>query len=63
MVAVIAIVAVGLAALAVLALIVGLFDAARAQQWRSVARDRRTAWEQRRHEEHMAPARGRFPRH
>ena len=46
-VTVITIIGLGLAALAVLALAVGLFDAAQAGRLRSVARERRAAWEQR----------------
>jgi hypothetical protein len=53
----IAVVGLGLAALAVLALAVGLFDAAQAGRRREIARDRREAWEQRRREERLAPAR------
>lgn len=59
MVSVIAIVGFGLAALAVLALAVGLFDATQAGRLRSVARDRRAAWEQRRRGEPLAPTRDR----
>jgi hypothetical protein len=55
------IVALGLAALAALALIVGLFDAAQAGQWRSIARDRRATWEQRQREERLALTREQFP--
>jgi hypothetical protein len=55
------VVALGLAALAVLALAVGLIDAAQSGQWRSVARDRRAAWEQRQREERLALARERLP--
>jgi len=55
------IVTLGLASLAVLALIVGLFDAAQAGQWRSIARDRRASWEQRQREERLALSRERFP--
>jgi len=57
----ITVVALGLAALAVLALAVGLFDAAQAGQWRSIARDRRELWEQRRREERLALTRDQFP--
>jgi hypothetical protein len=56
----IAILGLGLAALAVLALVVGLFDAAQAGQWREIARDRRATWE-RRKEERPIPARDRNP--
>ena len=45
---VLAVVAFGFAALAVLALLVGLFDAAQAGQWREIARSRRDDWERRR---------------
>ena len=51
----------GLAALAVLALVVGLIDAANAAQWRSTARDRRNAWEQRRREERLTLTPEQFP--
>ena len=61
MVAVIAIVGLGFAALVVLAFVVGLVDAAQAERWRWVARDRRAAWEQRRAEEQFALARDRYP--
>ncbi len=51
----------GLVALAVLALLVGLYDAARAGRRRQIARDRRAAWEQRQRAERLVLARERFP--
>jgi hypothetical protein len=56
-VTVITVVGLGLAALAVLALAVGLFDAAQSARLRTVARDRRAAWEQRRRDERVTPHR------
>ena len=53
----ITIVGLGLAALVVLALAVGLFDAAQSARLRTVARDRRAAWEQRRRDERVTPQR------
>jgi hypothetical protein len=52
----IAIVCYGLAALAVLAVVVGLFDVAQTGRLRSTARDRRTAWEQRRRQDRVTVA-------
>jgi hypothetical protein len=57
----IAIVGLGLAALAVLAVAVGMFEAAQAGQWRSVARERRAEWERRQREQRLALARERRP--
>ena len=46
----IAVLAIGLVALVVLAVVVGIVDAAQAGTWRSIARERRADWEQRRRE-------------
>ena len=54
----IAMVGFGLAALVVLALAVGLFDAAQTGRLRSTARERRTAWEQRRRDERATTSPG-----
>ncbi|MDT7579527.1 MAG: hypothetical protein QOK35_791 [Pseudonocardiales bacterium] len=54
----ITIVGFGLVSLALLALAVGLFDAGQAGRLRSVARDRRAAWEQR---QRAAATRERYP--
>ena len=57
----IAVIGFGLVFLAVLAMAVGLFDAAQAGRRRAVARDRRTAWEQRRRAELIALTRDQHP--
>ena len=57
----IAVIGFGLVFLAVLAMAVGLFDAAQAGRRRAIARDRRTAWEQRRRAELMALSQNRYP--
>lgn len=53
----IAMVGFGLAALVILALAVGLFDVLQTGRLRSVARERRAAWEQRRRDERPTAAR------
>ncbi len=55
----IAMIGFGLAALFVLALAVGFFDVKQSGRLRAIARERRAAWELRRHDENATPVQDR----